>query len=141
MTTTTFSRKTIAIALAAGVSLGGVTVATPVAGAVAGVEGASTILTQPKRTDQGIVVRDDRGLRVPDMNYKGDGADALGIHDRGELLLAAVGSPAATWGGYNGGIYDHVNVTGAIRYLGLVLVPEVSTHLALLSVIKTILEI
>ena len=33
MTTTTFSRKTIAIAVAAGVSLGGVTVATPVAGA------------------------------------------------------------------------------------------------------------
>lgn len=118
MTTTTFSRKTIAIAVAAGVSLGGVTVATPVAGAVAGVEGASTILTQPKRTDQGIVVRDDRGLRVPDMNYKGDGADAPGIHDRGELLLVASGSPAATWGGYNGGIYDHVNVTGGNKVSG-----------------------
>ena len=118
MTTSTFSRKTIAIALAAGVTLGGVTVATPVAGAVAGVEGASTILTQPKRTDQGIVVRDDRGLRVPDMNYKGDGADAPGIHDRGELLLVAVGSPAATWGGYNGGIYDHVNVTGGNKVSG-----------------------
>lgn len=36
MTTTTFSRKTIAIAVAAGMTLGGVTVAAPVAGAVAG---------------------------------------------------------------------------------------------------------
>lgn len=40
MTTTTFSRKTIAIALAAGMTLGAVTVATPMAGAVAGYDKA-----------------------------------------------------------------------------------------------------
>lgn len=118
MTTTTFSRKTIAIAVAAGMTLGGVTVATPVAGAVAGVEGASTILTQPKRTDQGTVVRDDRGLRVPDMNYKGDGADDPGIRNRGELHLYTRDVPAATWGGYYGGIYDNVNVTGGSKVSG-----------------------
>ncbi len=108
-TRNTFSRKTIAIAVASAVTMGGIAI--PQAGAVAGVEGASYVRSTPKMSPDGEnLLRDENGYLVPDM-------EAEYTSDYGEMGVGGV-IPAATWGGFYGGIYDHVDVAGDNKVSG-----------------------
>lgn len=108
-TRNTFSRKTIAIAVASAVTMGGIAI--PQAGAVAGVEGASYVRSTPKMSPDGEnLLRDENGYLVPDM-------EAEYTSDYGEMGVSGV-IPAATWGGFYGGIYDNVNVAGGNKVSG-----------------------
>lgn len=97
MTKIRFSRKTVGIAIASAVAMGGIAV--PQAGAVTGIDGIGYIATAPKADEQGNPILDENGLQIPDMEYPG---------------IKYMGGPTTgfampTWGGLYGGTYNNVN--------------------------------
>ncbi|WP_070841385.1 hypothetical protein [Corynebacterium sp. HMSC074C04] len=93
-----FSRKTIGIAIASAVAMGGISI--PQAGAVTGIDGIGYIATAPKADEQGNPILDENGLQIPDMEYPG--IEYMGGPTTGFAM--------PTWGGIYGGTYNNVNV-------------------------------
>ena len=89
-----FSRKVIAIALAAGVSLGGVTITVPTAGATAGIDGYQYIVPKYKLDENGHVILESTTEFVE------------------TLYGPESGIAAPTFGSFEfGGLYNNVNAT------------------------------